>query len=507
MTATARVIVRTRVGLALGALALALVACANEPPNDEREVAVTAQALVGSCEYSCGEQSPDGCWCDQQCTSLGDCCDDYVPVCALSGSCAGNCGGSAGSCFCDEACRGFGDCCDDYVPECRRSVVRMSAGGRQTCAQFFDGGVRCWGIGQHGVLGYNAVADVPTPESAPGDVNVGAPVSRIVTGYYHTCALLSGGAVKCWGRNTEGQLGYPGHGDVGDGAGETLATMPNVNVGGTVTQLAAGTHHTCALLSGGSVKCWGSNAFGQLGYPGVASVTNPATAGLVNVGGTVSAIFAGTGFHTCARLSTGALRCWGDNSMGQLGYGLNSGTWMKIGDTETPASAGNVPVGAILPVPGAGPTTTCALPSSGGVKCWGDGASVLGDGSGATFGDNEPASSAPTLLPGEFLIAVGSGSTHHCVLTALGGVKCWGYIPLAGLGYGSPAAVLTAASAGLIDVGGPVSSLAIGHNHICATLVNGGARCWGQQGLHGYSIADGIGDAQTPADMGNIFFP
>jgi hypothetical protein len=474
MTAIAQVTTNTIAVLAVVALCVGLPACTADAPghegaNDERAVAVTSQALVGSCIDHCGGLSPDGCYCDEACTSYGDCCDDYVSVCAESGSCAGNCGGSAGSCYCDDACSGYGDCCDDYVPECRRSVVRMSAGGRQTCAMMFDGGLVCWGIGEYGVLGYGDVADVPSPESAPGDVDVGATVSRIAAGYYHTCALLSGGAVKCWGRNSDGQLGYPGAGNVGDD--ETPADMPNVNVGGTVVQLAAGTYHTCALLSGGSVKCWGSNMFGQLGYPGVASVTNPATAAAVNLGGTATAIHA-RGFNTCARLSTGALRCWGDNSMGQLGYGMNTGNWAMIGDNETPAAAGNVPLGSTWFDVGVGDTSNCVLPTTGG-----------------------------------FLIGTGSGGTHHCVLTALGDVRCWGYIPGAGLGYGSTAAVLTAASAGLIDVGGAVSSLAVGYGHVCATLVNGGARCWGRHGMHGYPISGAVGDDETPADMGNIYFP
>jgi hypothetical protein len=461
----------------------------------------TAHALEGTCIAHCGGYSPDGCFCDDECLGYGDCCDDFVSEC--TDSCIDHCGGYEGSCYCDDLCTRYGDCCYDYVPECRRRVSRIGAGGRQTCAVMTDGGVVCWGRGEYGVLGYGSTADVPTPDSAPGDVNVGAPVSRLAAGYYHTCALFNG-AVKCWGRNSDGQLGYPGAGNIGDD--EEPADMPNVNVGGSVTQLVAGTYHTCALLSRGSVKCWGSNAFGQLGYPGVTSVSDPSTAGAVSIGGTATALYAGV-FHTCARLSTGALRCWGDNSFGQLGYGINTGSWARIGDFETPSSAGSVPVGASWIELGAGSTSNCVVPASGGVRCWGDGDSVLGDGSGTTFGDTEPASAAPLLRAGELFEAVGVGGTHRCVLTVLGGMRCWGYIPLAGIGYGSPAAVLTAASAGLIDVGGTVASIAVGYSHVCAVLTNGGARCWGQTGLHGYPISGAIGDDETPADMGDIYFP
>jgi alpha-tubulin suppressor-like RCC1 family protein len=481
---------------------------AQDREGDEPDVAVTAQALVGSCVGYCGGLSPDSCYCDDLCTGYGDCCDDYTTACggAPSDSCEGHCGGSAGSCYCDDLCTGYGDCCDDYVPECRRRVLRMGTGGRQTCAVMFDGGLVCWGRGQYGVLGYGSTANVPTPASAPGDVNVGGLVRNVAAGYYHTCARLSTGDIKCWGRNDEGQLGYPGAGNVGDD--EIPASMPFVDVGGPVNQLVAGTYHTCALLEGGGVKCWGSNAFGQLGYPGVASVDDPSTVGPVDLGGSVANIFAGSGFHTCARMSSGALRCWGGNSQGQLGYGISTGAWANVGDNETPAAAGDVPVGSNWFTMAAGGSSNCILPVSGGVKCWGYGGAVLGDGSGSTFGDDEPLSAVPTQLAGEFLIGIGSGSSHHCALVALGGVKCWGYIPGAGIGYASTGPVIDSSSAPPIEVGGgPVSSLSVGPSQVCAILDNGGARCWGSAGLHGYPVSGAVGDDETPADMGNIYFP
>jgi len=146
------------------------------------------------------------------------------------------------------------------------SATQIAAGGSHTCALLSGGTVRCWGLSSSGQLGYantNTIGDNETPASA-GDVNVGGTVTQVVAGGEHTCALLSGGTVRCWGLSSSGQLGYANTNNIGDN--ETPASAGNVNVGGTVAQLSAGSIHTCALLSGGTVRCWGSASNGRLGY-------------------------------------------------------------------------------------------------------------------------------------------------------------------------------------------------------------------------------------------------
>ena len=119
-----------------------------------------------------------------------------------------------------------------------------------------------------------------------------------------------------------------------------------MDVGGTVTQISAGSTHTCALLSTGNVRCWGSGGItgfsdrGQLGYGNIADIGDdelPASAGDVDVGGPVTQIAAGRQF-TCALLSSGNVRCWGTAQSGANGYPLTS----TIGDDELPTSAGDV---------------------------------------------------------------------------------------------------------------------------------------------------------------------
>ncbi len=168
----------------------------------------------------------------------------------------------------------------------------------------------------------------------------------------NTGAVLMGGAVRCWGIMKIGQLGYKR--DISDdldfsiGGDEDPASAGDVNVGGSVTQIAAGGSHNCAVLMGGAVRCWGRNDHGQLGYGHDRSSDDidagdmdVADAGDVEVGGIVRQIATGRE-HTCALLSTGNLRCWGANfSYGQLGYGH----YILIGNNEKPASAGDVHIG------------------------------------------------------------------------------------------------------------------------------------------------------------------
>ena len=242
-------------------------------------------------------------------------------------------------------------------------------------------------------MGYgngNNIGDNEVPATA-GDVNVGGDVVQITVASDHVCALLSTGKVRCWGDGSDGRLGYVNTTWIGDD--ETPASAGDVNVGGDVIQITAGYNHTCALLGTGKVRCWGDGSMGQLGYVNsndIGDDETPASAGDVNIGGDVVLISAGQ-YYTCAHLSTGTVRCWGDGSDGRLGYGSTN----RIGDNETPASAGDVNIGGDVVTIRAGRSHACALLSTGNMRCWGyniDG--QLGYGNTSSIGDNELPSSA-----------------------------------------------------------------------------------------------------------------
>ena len=172
-------------------------------------------------------------------------------------------------------------------------VTQITAGDDHTCALLNSGAVRCWGWAGVGQLGYgngDRIGDDETPASA-GDVDVGGTVAKVNAGEAHTCAVLDTGAVRCWGSGGFSNLGYGNTDNIGDN--ETPASAGDVDVGGTVAQIALGTFHTCALLNAGTVRCWGAGGLGRLGSGNNASILDAALAGDVNVGGTVTQITAG----------------------------------------------------------------------------------------------------------------------------------------------------------------------------------------------------------------------
>ncbi len=269
------------------------------------------------------------------------------------------------------------------------TVTQITSGGVHNCALLSTGAVRCWGDGANGVLGYGNTNFVSSPAQA-GDVNVGGQVARIDAGTNGTCALLTGGTVRCWGDGFSGQPGYLNANDVGDD--ETPAAVGDVNVGGTVKDIQVGHFHTCALLDGGAVRCWGYGLNGRLGYANTNTIGDdetPASAGNVDLGGTTVHLNAGI-HHTCVILDGGAVRCWGWGDTGRPGYGNTN----NIGDNETPASAGNVDLGAAAVQVALGQGHTCALLADGRVRCWGRNAEgQLGVGNTTVIGDDEtPAS-------------------------------------------------------------------------------------------------------------------
>lgn len=404
----------------------------------------------------------------------------------------------------------------------------LAAGQYHTCALLTRGAVRCWGPApQHGHLTNDTIgagpdeSPIPSPSpAAAGDLNLGGDAVNIAAGLFHTCALLSTGAVRCWGLSANGRLGYPKGKDIG-GTTEP-ASAGDVPVGGRVIDIAAGSYHTCAVLETGAVRCWGRNANGQLGYGHTRDIGDdetPESAGDVRLGAKAIAIGAGEG-HTCAVLETGAVRCWGKNAEGQLGYGHTR----DIGDDETPDSAGDVAVGGKVVRIGGGFMHTCALLDGGRVRCWGSGA--LGStGHAATdiIGDDETPAVAGDVVLGGAAVDLASGYLHSCAVLRGGSVVCWGSRSESQLGYPYASVVVndplrpnvgddeTPASVGPVKVGGLVARIATGAEHTCVALEAGTVRCWGRarDGRLGYGKLDAawdwyIGNNEAPEVAGDV---
>lgn len=261
---------------------------------------------------------------------------------------------------------------DAHIPVAVSGIFNVTAvtpGAYHTCALLADGTVRCWGDNDFGELGDGTNTSASTPVAVTG---LAAAPTAVAAGAFHTCAVLPDGAVQCWGRNDFGQLG--------DGDTPNSSTPVTVSGLASVAALSAGGYHNCALLPDGTLRCWGRNNFGQLGdgssltylissnnqgfigiynstlLPGSISRTPVEVAGI----STATAVIAG-GFHTCAPLSDGSVKCWGENDDGQLGNGTST-------SSSTPVSViGLPPVAAVS----AGAWHTCALLPDGTVQCWG----------------------------------------------------------------------------------------------------------------------------------------
>jgi alpha-tubulin suppressor-like RCC1 family protein len=220
---------------------------------------------------------------------------------------------------------------------------------------------------------------------------MGGTAHALVAGAEHTCAIVDGGLVRCWGEATS--LGYGGGDNIGDD--EQPSEIDAISLGDAVVQLAAGDRHTCALTAAGAVRCWGLGEDGALGYGTTQSIQNAAAAGIVNLGGLAVQIAAGQ-THTCALLLDGTARCWGDGSAGALGYGNTD----NVGDDESPAVAGAVQLTEVATQLVAGGEFTCALLASGAVQCWGEGLDGrLGYGHQLNIGDDETPDTMKPILP------------------------------------------------------------------------------------------------------------
>ena len=183
-------------------------------------------------------------------------------------------------------------------------VLFVTGGGSHNCAVLSGGTAKCWGS-NGGKLGDGTTNNRLTPV---GVVGLDSGVVSISAGWSHSCAVLSAGAAKCWGSNSDGQLG--------DGTtNDQLTPVGVVGLASGVLSIAAGTKYSCAVLSGGTAKCWGFNYNGNLGDN--TSTTRLTPADVVGLVSGVVSIAVGDG-HSCALLIGGAVKCWGSNWRGRV---------------------------------------------------------------------------------------------------------------------------------------------------------------------------------------------
>lgn len=321
----------------------------------------------------------------------------------------------------------------------RPTAAAVTAGIEHTCALTRTGAVKCWGYNGHDELGSGR--STFSFSSYPIDVQgLGGGVTSISAGARHSCAVTAVGGAKCWGVNYEGALG--------DGTTDRHAGPVDVSgLGSGVTAVAAGDDRSCALLTTGGVKCWGTSF----------DLTPTDVQGLSSG---VAAIATG-GLISCALMNTGGVKCWGFH------YGSTPSDVPGLGDVKS-LSTGN---------------PLCGVTNAGGVKCWRGASDWL-----------------PVDVPGlgSGVAAVSMNVSHSCALLATGTVKCWGSNERGQLGDGTTIDRPTPVE--VVGLNAGALSLSAGGVHTCAVTRTGGAKCWGTNGNG--QLGDGTTDRRLrPVDV------
>jgi alpha-tubulin suppressor-like RCC1 family protein len=343
--------------------------------------------------------------------------------------------------------------------------------------------VKCWGKNTRGQLGSGSSATRGIEESPFFAPDPQRATQQIIAANEYTCALLDDHSIKCWGDNTRGQLGYNDTTQRNTPDSQSLF----LGAGRTALQIAAYHQHTCALLDDHSVKCWGDNSSGQLGYNDTAQRNAP-PASPVNLGTGRTAKQIATGkAHTCALLDNNTVKCWGDNSGGQLGYGDTTQR------NAPPVASVNLGTGRTAKQIAAASEHTCAILDNNTVKCWGKG--IIGNGGNQQTIQSSPPANPINLGAGRTAISLVAGGawTAACAFLDNNTVTCWGHK----LSGNDPFDLL---------VGLPQTILRVNlhEHHICVTLAENKARCWGQNDDQQLGYNYPSGDSPTCTILGEI---
>ena len=390
----------------------------------------------------------------------------------------------------DKECAVGEDCpeqtCQEYRMEevsTPSAVLAISAGDGYSCAIIDAGKLKCWGLKvEH--LGHGCsyrTGSTAHMYDLPIDLGAGRSAKNISTGRSHICAILDNDKVKCWGYRSLIGSGKDGDDIVGDEPGEMGDDLPIVELGThyIVKSIDIGSSHTCAIISDGKVKCWGDGGLLGLGHaksmgnaPNEMGDNLPAVD--LGTGRTAKAISVGSN-HTCAILDNDAVKCWGDGQSGQLG----------LGKTPDERSVFHHPILNAVPPPSY---------------------YYIGDEEGE-MGNNLL---AVDLGTGRTAKAISAGDRHTCVLLDNDTVKCWGNGHGGQLGQGSidnwgDTAGEMGNNLPAVDLGTGRTAKAIsaGGSHTCVLLDNDTVKCWGigGDGQLGQGSIENWGD--TAGEMGN----
>jgi alpha-tubulin suppressor-like RCC1 family protein len=354
------------------------------------------------------------------------------------------------------------------------NAVSVSVGDSMACAVLNDGKLKCWGNGS-----YLGIGSTSGSTRIPMEVDLGSgrTAKSVSIGKGFACVILDDDTLKCWGANTYGQLG------VGDTTTRDAPAGPvNLGSGRTAKAVVCGESNTCAILDDGSIKCWG--ALQKSGYwsycAGCSSsgtITTPRS-DAIDLGGRTAKVMARGKFHTCAILDDDTLKCWGWNSEGLLGYGYtNDNVGYKPGEVSA-MSLGAVPTSVAI---GRNGQSSCAILTGGAVKCWGlNTQGQLGDGTD-TYRTSPV---AVDLGAGYTAKIIETSYSTTCAILNDDSIKCWGSNSGGEFGIGHTLTDSTSKTTVPLPAGRTAKSISLytsGYGP-CAVLDDDTVWCWGTWG-------------------------
>ncbi|MFM8388128.1 MAG: hypothetical protein ACKOA5_02655, partial [Actinomycetota bacterium] len=329
------------------------------------------------------------------------------------------------------------------------SLVNIESGERHTCGVTASGGIACWGWNAYGQLGDNSYTNREYPVAVTG-ISSGA--VKVATGLWHSCAVMSDGTVKCWGRTEWGQLGNNTR---------TISPTPVAVQGITnAVDIAASGYASCAVLATGAVTCWGYGGHGELGRGNTSDSNIPVvvpalTSGVVNIDGSQ--------YHYCVSMTDGGAKCWGHNAWGNLGDGTTT-------QRNAPVDVLGLTSGAVRVA-----TTThssCAIVGGGNVMCWGYGAY----GQNGNNTNNQTYTAVPVTGVTN-AVEIDGGYMHLCARLSSGSAQCWGRNDWGNLGTGNTSHSPVPVTVAGLPAG--VRAISASYYSSCAITAQGNVWCWG----------------------------